>query len=289
MSGPERIVYLKSGEVAVEKGDSLSSIAARYHVSPKALASCNNLVHQQSLAGIKTLMLPGKKSMAAEPPVDRSQPSDGPVLLLDNDSSIWSDEESATSHSNFDMASESTTSKSMPSDELSTADVNLDDLEDVVMGGTDDSEFNQKPRSNSRAKDGLLEAAQVETKSKPKSARFSRPASGEITEPFQKNKRGAQVPGIKLRAPLGTAVRAVADGKVVISGKIPGDSSKVMVLIRHGDGWTSCYKALADSAVAKNTTVKQGDLLGTSQGPELIFELRNSQRVAVDPALYWGR
>ena len=292
MPAPERIVYLKSGEVAVEKGDSLSSIAARYGVSPKALAACNHLEHQQSLQGVKTLMLPNSPDATVPVHVNSSQLEGGPVLLSGNDSDIWSDEpdpESAYDRSAPPAAGWGARKS------IQNEDVDLDGLEDVVMGSNSQKPSGEKPivetvndgsnedNADSKSSDGSLSSPRQSTN---KTVRFRRPTPGKISVSFHRNQRGAPAQGIKFKAPLGTPVRAVADGRVVLSGKMQGDSSKVVVLIRHNDGWTSCYKALADAAVAKNKLVKQGDCLGTCQGPELIFELRNPERIAVDPQKY---
>lgn len=275
MPAPERIVYLKTGEVRVEKGDSLSSIASRYGVSPKDLAACNHLVHQQSLEGISILMLPNSSAATVQVPINQAKIEAGPVLLSDNDADIWSDE---PDYGRADAPAGLRPDQSIQRDD----DVDLDDLENVVMG----SQANKKAKSSSPMNDDPVAKRQNQSPSHSKPVQFRRPASGKITEYFQRNARGAPAQGIKFKAPFGTSVRAVADGKVVISGKMQGDPSKVMVLVRHNDGWTSCYKALADSSVVNNTLVKQGDCLGTCQGPELIFELRNPQRVAVDPVKY---
>jgi murein DD-endopeptidase MepM/ murein hydrolase activator NlpD len=85
--------------------------------------------------------------------------------------------------------------------------------------------------------------------------------------------------GVCFTAAKGTPVYAPADGRVLVSGKMTGDPSKVMVMIEHGDGWTSCCKRMAMASIAKNQQIKKGDYLGDCEGPIMIFELRKDRKM----------
>lgn len=68
--------------------------------------------------------------------------------------------------------------------------------------------------------------------------------------------------GLDFRAPMGTPVRAVADGvvKLVREWKLHGNT----VGIDHGQGFESMYQHLSRFAVAEGATVKKDDVIGYS-------------------------
>jgi murein DD-endopeptidase MepM/ murein hydrolase activator NlpD len=68
--------------------------------------------------------------------------------------------------------------------------------------------------------------------------------------------------GLDQRAPLGTPVRAVADGvvKIVREWNVHGHT----IGIDHGQGLESMYQHLSRFAVAERATVKKGDVIGYS-------------------------
>jgi murein DD-endopeptidase MepM/ murein hydrolase activator NlpD len=293
IEGPERLVYLKSGEVVVLRGDTLSSVAARHGVSVKDLAECNGLKAPYRLTKIAKLQLPGGRTHFSPEP---ESVSNGPVILKDNEDVQWTD----VGDSPADRSSKGPKPVLM-------ADIDADsDLENSLTetdeGSDEDSDSNQSKsrdgwnvtdhskkgaersddRQKTREKTGKKETTKSVKKEAPKPVGFCRPVSGKITQKFQKNKKGAQIPGIRFKAPKGTPVYASSDGIVLLSGKLEGDPSKVVILINHPNNWSSCYKAIDKACVSKEQEVKQGDLIGYSSGPTCIFELRNA-RGPVDP------
>lgn len=92
--------------------------------------------------------------------------------------------------------------------------------------------------------------------------------------------------GIDLAAPLGSPVRAVADGVVVFADPYQGYGK--LVLIKHARGMTSHYGHCDKIRVSPGQHVKAGEIVayvgssGMSTGPHLHFEIRFNGR-AVDP------
>jgi murein DD-endopeptidase MepM/ murein hydrolase activator NlpD len=88
--------------------------------------------------------------------------------------------------------------------------------------------------------------------------------------------------GIDYRAPTGTPVWAVADGKVVSAGR-KGAAGK-MISIDHGEGVKSYYMHLSRILVKKGQRVSQRKLIGRvgstgrSTGPHLHFGLKHKGR-----------
>jgi murein DD-endopeptidase MepM/ murein hydrolase activator NlpD len=98
--------------------------------------------------------------------------------------------------------------------------------------------------------------------------------------------------GIDFGAPVGSPVRAVADGKVEIAGPVSGFGNHVR--LQH-KGFETSYSHLSEisAGVAVGATVAQGQVIalsgntGLSTGPHLHFEYY-LDRVAVDPMPHMG-
>jgi len=92
--------------------------------------------------------------------------------------------------------------------------------------------------------------------------------------------------GIDLAAPMGTEVRAAADGIVTEVGNDPVYGN--YIIIRHANNWASLYGHLQKTGVALKSNVKSGTVIGwvgstgQSTGPHLHFELRQNGK-ARDP------
>jgi murein DD-endopeptidase MepM/ murein hydrolase activator NlpD len=294
---PERIVYLKEGEILVQRGDTISSIAARHHISIKALVECNRLLPPYGLKNIKKLTLPSGQWTS---PADNGHTN--PVLLKEKETVQWttvSEDPEPLASENPILLGEIDGEAELDSEADSGLETRLIqdpqelDWDGEVDGGVRDAVDGSRPKKKIPPKTKEPPHANWgsagrtgDSKKKIKKVRFCRPVSGAVTKKFQKNKHGAPSKGIRFKASKGCPVYAAADGTVLLGGKLKGDPSKAVVLVKHNDKWTSCYRALAKSSVSKDQFVKQGDLLGTSEGPEMIFELRDQDRAVVDPEKY---
>ena len=93
--------------------------------------------------------------------------------------------------------------------------------------------------------------------------------------------------GIGIKAPVGTAVRAVAGGTVSLAG--PLGLYLTSVLIDHGGGYYTFYAYLKDATVHQGERVIRGQLIGhvggesSDEGPHLHFEIRGQGGIALDP------
>lgn len=98
--------------------------------------------------------------------------------------------------------------------------------------------------------------------------------------------------GIDLAAPVGTPVLASDAGVVIFSGWVSTSwGYGVLVVLDHGNGWTSYYAHLNATTVRCGQFVNRGGQVGTvgstgnSSGPHLHFELRFNH-VPDNPAGY---
>lgn len=90
--------------------------------------------------------------------------------------------------------------------------------------------------------------------------------------------------GIDFVAPAGTPVSSIGDGKVEFAG-FKGQYGN-LVIIRHNNGWKSCYGHLSKfgKGIREGVKVKQGDIIGyvgstgLSTGPHLHYELKAGER-----------
>ena len=107
---------------------------------------------------------------------------------------------------------------------------------------------------------------------------FSRVSSGfgMRTHPIARDWRAHK--GVDYSAPLGTAIRAVANGVVEFAGQQRGYGN--VVIVDHGKGHTTLYAHLNSMAVRKGEKISQSQHLGTvgrtgwATGPHLHFEFR---------------
>lgn len=94
-------------------------------------------------------------------------------------------------------------------------------------------------------------------------------------------------PGVDLRAPTGTPVKAARDGTVGETGTL--EIYGHFVIINHDGGYQSVYAHLDDILVTEGQVVDAGDRIalsgnsGISTGPHLHFEIRRNGKPA-DPS-----
>jgi septal ring factor EnvC (AmiA/AmiB activator) len=103
--------------------------------------------------------------------------------------------------------------------------------------------------------------------------------------------------GIGIKLPVGSEVRAVASGQVVVAG--PMGTYGPSVMLDHGGGFYTLYLFLSSVSVVANQQIDGGTVVGRSggqaseEGPHIEFQIRQApggsgQPVALDP-LNWLR
>lgn len=100
--------------------------------------------------------------------------------------------------------------------------------------------------------------------------------------------------GVDLAAPIGSLVMAADTGVVIFSGWVLDSwGYGVLVVLDHGNGWTTYYAHLGSTAVRCGQLVPRGGIVGTvgstgnSSGPHLHFEMRWAH-TPDNPAAYIG-
>lgn len=99
--------------------------------------------------------------------------------------------------------------------------------------------------------------------------------------------------GIGIGAPVGTPVKAVAGGTVILAGSL--GTYLTSVLLDHGGGYYTFYAYLGDATATKGDRVTRGQVIGhvggeaSDEGPHLHFEIRGQGGIALDPVNWLKR
>ncbi len=121
--------------------------------------------------------------------------------------------------------------------------------------------------------------------------KLAKPLDGKIIKNFGPDKNGTHNDGINISAPLGTDIKAAADGKIVYVGnELRGYGN--LIIIKHSGNILTAYAHNNEIIVAKNQNVKQGEKIatvgstGNVSAPQLHFGVRQGRK-AVNPANYF--
>ncbi len=115
---------------------------------------------------------------------------------------------------------------------------------------------------------------------------FSRVTSGFAMRVHPISGQWKQHKGIDFAAPTGTPIRSTGDGMVEFAGNAGGYGN--MVIVRHGNLYTTAYAHMSRVSARRGMRVSQGEVIGYvgstgwSTGPHLHYEFRVNN-VALDP------
>ncbi len=123
-------------------------------------------------------------------------------------------------------------------------------------------------------------------------ALFDWPVQGRVIGSFGLSDAGKRNDGVNIAAPVGTPVRAAADGEVVYRGsELEGYGN--LLLIKHDDGFVTAYAHNDAMLVKKGDRVRKGQVIakvgqtGSASEPQLHFEIRQNLK-AIDPVALMG-
>jgi len=118
------------------------------------------------------------------------------------------------------------------------------------------------------------------------------PVKGKVISEFGSKPNGLRNEGINIAVPEGTSVRASENGIVAYAGnELKGYGN--LVLIRHDGGWVTAYAHNKELFVKRGDAVKRGDVIakagqtGSVSTPQLHFEVRKGA-TAMDPMKFLG-
>lgn len=256
-------------EVAVQKDDTVSSIAKRYQVSEEDVAAFNNLKQRDTKFEGKTLRIPAYGQLKDE-----------------------RREAAKRFARNAPVESRAVAAKGGGKDKANAADAKGKGVKLPVM----------KPAQ--KVQTAKLDAPKQQAKPtntwtdwlnplaiRPASAaqkKFLWPVNGQVLSKFGPGPDKSHNDGINILAPRGTPVRAADAGTVTYVGnEIKGYGN--LVLITHNDGYVTAYAHSDSVTVARGAKVTRGQPIGYTGStggvsqPQLHFELRYNAK-PVDPA-----
>ena len=161
------------------------------------------------------------------------------------------------------------------------------DIDDILTGGEPAIAANQAPARPVATPRRVLPPTAAIAPPAAAPGRFVWPVEGQVVTRFGAGASGERSNGIKIAVPEDTPIRATADGTVAYVG----DGIAALgglVIVRHGENWTSVYGHASKLLVQRGQAVKKGQTIalsgdtGFASRPELHFELRKG-RAPVDP------
>jgi lipoprotein NlpD len=161
------------------------------------------------------------------------------------------------------------------------------DIDDIVTGSQPAIAEHQRPARPAQTASQPVSAFTPVQEPSSLHGGFSWPVRGRIVARFGPGASGERYNGIKIAVPTGTPITATADGVVAYAGSEISNLGG-LVIIKHGDGWTSVYGHASQLLVQRGQAVKRGQKIalsgdsGFADRPELHFELRKG-RLPVDP------
>lgn len=161
------------------------------------------------------------------------------------------------------------------------------DVDDILTGGEPALAQNQAPaKPVATARRVLPPSAFVAAPAELRGG-FLWPVDGQVVKRFGPGASGERNDGIAIAVPVSTPIHAAADGVVAYAGAGIAALGG-LVIIKHGDGWTSVYGHASKLLVRRGQAVKRGQTValsgdtGFADQPEVHFELRKG-RSPVDP------
>ena len=161
------------------------------------------------------------------------------------------------------------------------------DIDDILTGGEPALASNQAPARPAPTARRVLPATAAIIAPTRLTGGFLWPVDGRVVKRFGPGASGERNDGIEISVAVATPIRATADGVVAYVG----DGIAALgglVIVKHGDGWTSVYGHASKLLVQRGQSVKRGQTIalsgdtGFADRPETHFELRKG-RMPVDP------
>jgi murein DD-endopeptidase MepM/ murein hydrolase activator NlpD len=238
----------QAGAHVVGPGETLFSVARRYHISPVALAQANNLPPHYQLRMGERLNIPGATgSRLAQQPLRPAPAVSAPPQRM---------------------------VQAAPPPRLAEFQPAPPPAARVITPA----------KENPPAEEAKPEAQESSANNSPG---FRWPARGRVITGFGPKPTGQQNDGINIAVPEGTPVKASDDGVVAYAGnELKGYGN--LVLVRHSNGFVTAYAHASELMVKRGDSVKRGQVIaksgqtGNVTSPQLHFEVRKGA-TPVDP------
>jgi len=302
-----------SGQITVQPGQTMYSLARANGLSVNQLASANNIRAPYTLAVGQSLNVPG-----ASNPVS-PQPTVAQVNAPAPRSTVAAAPRATGSHvvrPGETLYSLGRTYNMRPHDIAAanglsmTQGLNVGQRVNIPGGGSSspiaNSAPNRLPQQNLATKAPVTQQPMQQTavmqQQEPvlqqetqieqvdNATGFRWPVKGRVISQFGTKPNKTRNEGINIAVPEGTGVRAAEAGVVAYAGnELKGYGE--LVLVRHQNGWVTAYAHNKELLVKRGDAVRRGDVIakagktGSVTSPQVHFEVRQGA-TAVDPLKY---
>ncbi|MQT14454.1 LysM peptidoglycan-binding domain-containing M23 family metallopeptidase [Segnochrobactrum spirostomi] len=278
---PVATAGLTAGTHTVTPGETLYSIARKYHVAPSAIAQANGLAPNTEIKIGATLRIPGASAagtQVASVAPTAVQPIGAPPTTLNDQATKISEPPIPPADPNA-AAATTPAAPGVPAAPADAAGASTQVASLPAAAGAGGKVASDAAKADS--------AAGAQADEDQGGSGFRWPVRGRIVAGFGKKPNGEQNDGINIAVPEGTPVKAAEAGVVIYAGnELTGFGN--LVLIRHEGGWVTAYAHNKDLLVKRGEQVRRGQVIanagatGTVSQPQVHFELRKGSQ-PVDP------
>ncbi|HEY5337424.1 MAG TPA: M23 family metallopeptidase [Rhizomicrobium sp.] len=253
--------------VVVHSGDTMSKIAARYDATSEDLARANSISAHATLHPGDVLHVPATRGAREAVLRDATNDRAAYAPATDRDRRIASEDPAIAPRA----ISEHDRVTVRPEPDITPHGQRITPTPRPHVAATAPQVVQSGERLSSYFGDGT----------------FASPVSGRIIENFGDIGNGQRNDGINIAAPVGTPIRAAADGVVSYAGN-ELKSYGNLILIKHDGGYVTAYAHANSIGVARDQHVAKGDVIGTVgqtgdvDRPQLHFEVRQGMK-PIDP------
>lgn len=292
---------VSAGTVRVGRGDTVYAISRRTGASPEAIIRANNLRAPYHLAVGQAIRIPGA-APNQRTASSRQQTNEVKVYTVRRGDTLYAisrktgapvDQLASINRMRYPYPLQVGDRVKVPAVRTASASTNRNRTSSTPRQQNNNSATRRPtPILASATPPARLPANQDASVRSNGQLGFDWPVRGKIVDEFRKGERGIRNDGIDIAAPVGTPVRAAADGEVVYRGA-GLDGYGNLLLIRHQSGYVTAYAHNDVMLVRKGQQVRQGQIIakvgqtGSADQPRLHFEIRRDLK-AVDPLAYLG-
>ncbi|AEI88594.1 MAG: Putative lipoprotein [Candidatus Midichloria mitochondrii] len=257
----EQFYYGKSGIVKlirISRTQSIKEIAYNYGVETEVLARVNGRPVCGSVAAGEVIKIPMSRDVQFEEQVFDEEGQDYDYTI-----------------EGIPLVPEPTKQKSPSSDEELDKDINSSKTHVLAEQSLPQGEL-------IISKKEVVKKGDFKYATPLNSKQFIWPVEGKIMSRYGKSGNSFNE-GMNIAAPLGTVVRAAADGEVMYVGKEPKVYGN-LIIIKHRGNYLTAYAHNAKISVAKGAKVKQGQPIatigktGATTIPQLHFSMRKDKK-----------
>jgi murein DD-endopeptidase MepM/ murein hydrolase activator NlpD len=285
--------------VTVQAGDTVYALGRRYQIAPQAIIAENKLRAPYHLEVGQRLRLPAAASAETAAPARRVVARDTLYEVRNSDTLLSVARAHGVEHITIAQANNLVAPYPLaPGQQLLSPQARVDGSAAPRTAAAPApaqplEASRQEPKNVGELAQAVSYTPPPAPAAQPPASRlFEWPVKGAIIAKFGAGELGRRNDGVNIAAPMGTPVRAAADGEVVYRGS-ELDGFGNLLLVKHTDGYVTAYAHNDSMLVQKGQQVRQGQVIakvgqtGSVSAPQLHFEIRQDLK-SVDPAVLLG-